>query len=78
MTKAEKRIFIRDLIRSVKTNVLNTVPEMPDNWDGIELRQYLADKFADASLLTRPIGPTSQHLRRRKKNYKNDVLVRNL
>lgn len=70
LTKAGKEKFIRDLCASVQASVLAQVANMPDDWDGFELRQYLADKFEDAA-----------HVRmdaKRKREYKNTVAVRNL
>lgn len=50
MTRKEKRQFITDLCRSIKKESLAKVPSMPENWDGLELRQYLADKFDDSRM----------------------------
>jgi hypothetical protein len=72
MTAAEKKRFIRDLIATVQKDVLAKVPAMPEEWDGHELRQYVADKFD---------GATSHLIfrgGRRKRDYENEVLVRNL
>jgi hypothetical protein len=73
MTQREKRRFIRELIGSVKKTVIANVAKMPEEWDGIELREYLADKFAESRvLMSRP------DMKRRLKDYRNEVLVRNL
>jgi len=45
MNKAQKIEFINELIDNVKSDVLEKVERMPDNWNGFELRWYLADKF---------------------------------
>lgn len=42
----QKREFINDLIESVKETILGNVPNMPEDWDGNELRRYIADKFS--------------------------------
>jgi hypothetical protein len=72
MTAQQKRTFIRDLLANVKRELLSKVPKMPETWDGIELRQFAADKFNDAAhggaLMTG----------RRKSDYHNEVIVRNL
>ena len=45
MTTKEKRIFISDLIESVRNDLMNDVPKMPIDWDGHELRKLIADRF---------------------------------
>lgn len=77
MTKAEKRKFIRDLCGSITKMVLNNVDRMPAEWDGIELRQYIADTFADrAGAMS--FRSTIDRDRKRLKEYRNTVLVNNL
>jgi hypothetical protein len=46
MKISEQKRFVRELTKTVITDVLNNVHDMPSDWDGIELRQYLADRFA--------------------------------
>jgi hypothetical protein len=54
------------------------MPEMPDEWDGIELRQFIANKFAaQCRSMSMPAGLTAAD-RKRKRDYENEVLVRNL
>lgn len=77
MTNGEKRKFINDLVKNVKKDVLAKVPNMPQEWDGIELRQYLSDKFRESAYLTYK-NQLSPALKRRRKNYENEVVVRNL
>jgi hypothetical protein len=66
MNKPDKQQFIRDLVASVQRTVLEAVDHMPEEWDGIELRQYLADKFVDS---------TFNMNARRKRDYRNTVAV---
>jgi hypothetical protein len=73
MTKADKRKFLRELTAMVLKNVLTVVDRMPDDWNGLELRHYLADRFAEHVMSggAAPGGP-------RYRAYKNAVLVNNL
>ena len=71
MTKTEKVKFVRSLVNAIRAEIIGKVPDMPEEWDGHELRQYIADRFSDRVLM----GAMSP---RRKKDYENDVLVRNL
>lgn len=78
MTNKQKRQFIRELTRAVTRDALAKVPDMPEEWDGVELRRYLADKFEDATIIlargrVRDTGNT-----RRLRDYRNAVLERNL
>jgi hypothetical protein len=70
MTRAEKAVFVDELVESVKQDVLMKFSQMPEEWDGIELRQYLADVFARSAHW----GNSKMRLRA----YRNEVLVRNL
>lgn len=69
MTPADKKVFIHDLCSSIKHSILEKVDRMPEDWNGIELRQLLADRFADA---------TAPMQRKRMKEYKNTVRILNL
>jgi hypothetical protein len=71
VTLREKRKFIRDLMENVFVEMRTKAAQMPEEWNGIELRQLLADKFNHE---------TCPHLLtgRRKRDYRNEVIVRNL
>ncbi len=73
MTKAEKRRFIRELFTSIQKTVLEKVEKMPEEWDGLELRELAASHF-DRSCSLR----YDQWHRVRLRDYKNEVIVRNL
>lgn len=47
MNKDEKRQFIKDLLDSTRDDILARVDAMPDEWDGREIRCYVADKFQE-------------------------------
>jgi hypothetical protein len=73
MTRKEKETFVHELVASVQANILANIDRVPEEWDGIELREWIADRFADQKWRhwqydTRP----------RLKAYRNEVLVRNL
>ena len=46
MTVTEQKAFIVELIGNVQKSILDHAYDMPSNWNGIELRQYIADRFA--------------------------------
>jgi hypothetical protein len=70
MELTDKRRFIEELIGNVQRDVLSKVDRVPEDWDGIELRQWIADHFTSA--VYSPSSPA------RMKAYRNEVLVRNL
>ena len=47
MTKEEKAQFIEGMFETLKTETLNKLEYMPEEWDSWELRQYMADKAND-------------------------------
>ncbi len=73
MTRTEQRRFIRELVRNVGRDLLKQVPRVPKEWDGHELRQLIADRFALASWTFR-----EQRYRGRYRRYRNEVRVGNL
>lgn len=72
MTEQEKATFCNGLIESVRHDILARVPLTPKTWDGHELRELIADRFAQSTSLKRCCD------RRRVRDYKNAVIVRNL
>jgi hypothetical protein len=51
---------------------------MPEEWDGHELRRYIADKFEEAVLTVGRSGPYGREHRKRFSKYRNTVLVNGL
>ena len=43
MTKQEKEKFIKTLMSNIQQQIITAITYMPENWDGHELRQYIAD-----------------------------------
>lgn len=70
MNTREKETFIYELIISTQAEIMTKVAQMPEDWDGIELRQYIADCFAKST--------HKSASKARMKSYRNEVLVRNL
>jgi hypothetical protein len=74
MSKAHQSRIVRDLTKSIRDEILREIKggSIPDSWDGVELRQLLADKFAEATYSKSFMG------RARMKEYRNTVITRNL
>lgn len=67
MDKEVKKLFVNTFMNEVRDHILSKIEFMPDNWDGIELRQYIYDMFK---------GECSGHLKmtlRCKKEYNNVI-----
>jgi hypothetical protein len=45
MNRDEKEEFVRGLIREVEKDVLSLLAHVPEDWDGHELRNLIADTF---------------------------------
>jgi hypothetical protein len=71
MEKEEKIKFVVQLTGSIRETVIDAIADnkIPANWDGIELRWYLAELFERSARF----GD-----KRRKKEYNNTVIVNDL
>jgi hypothetical protein len=79
MTKEEKQQFIGDLIATVRASIVARVDEMPEEWDGLELRRYIADKFEEQVFEPFDVGSVWGYQRsKRFAAYRNEYIVRNL
>jgi len=67
MTPQEQKKFIESLIKAVQDELLDT--EIPSDWEGAELRQWIADKFRRQIVHMSP---------KRKADYNNTMIVNNL
>lgn len=68
MTRPEQRQFIGALVAAVLGDLMRDAGRVPEDWDGIELRQWIADRFQDSAyVLQRPEN------RRRYRDYKNVI-----
>jgi hypothetical protein len=66
--KKTREEFINEHIDAIKKQILKK--ELPEHWEGLELKQYIADVFqGDLKSYFRP---------KRLREYRNDVLVNNL
>lgn len=75
MTLEERKEFIDGLCENVKAEMLYKAKQMPDTWDGHELRQYIRDKFAG---VVWGVSPMNDRRSKRRKDYENTMLITNL
>ncbi len=69
MSPQAQQEFISDLIGSVQATIASK--KIPPDWGGIELRQYIADKFSDCVI-------TGTMDKRRMRDYRNVIATTNL
>ena len=72
MDKQDKIAFVRQLALNVVEDICSAIElgRMPEEWDGFELRQYMADRFAEANFVKMNRG--------RKYRYNNEIIARDL
>jgi hypothetical protein len=77
MNEEEKRIFVANLCDDIRNSILRRVERMPDEWDGIELRQFIADEFqAEATISRRNFKGNQRRLRLYHQAIYNNNLIR--
>ena len=71
LSRVDKLTFVNDLVGDVTEKIKDNIRLglVPDSWDGIELRQYVADTF---------LAHTTTMHKARLQQFKNDVLIHNL
>ncbi len=70
MKRKDQKRIVKELLGSLAELVLAKLPRIPEDWDGHELRQWIADVFT--ANFVHALAPG------RKREYKNTVLVYNL
>lgn len=75
-TPKGKKQFIRDHCDLIRDELLAKVHLMPDNWDGQELRVYIADRFEEAASMS--VLRALNRPRRRWRDYQNTIATTTL
>lgn len=76
MNNEQQRQIVNDLIDSVKKSLLDKADRIPENWDGIELRQWVAETFWQER--TAGKGIYSHLQRKRLRDYRTVLYNSNL
>jgi len=69
MNKPEKRQFIENVCNTMKASIMQKLDAMPEKWDGAELRAYIAEAAKKCTDADRYLTG------KRKKDFKNDLLI---
>lgn len=78
MNAKQKRQFVRALIRGTQKAILAKVSQMPPEWDGHELRAYIADQFEANKVTVGRRDAYGRAYRQRTAEYRNECITRNL
>lgn len=70
MTAANRKRFIRELCNNVRDEIVSKSAQMPDDWDGIELRAYIAACFSECKM--------GNLTGKRLKDYRNTIYISSL
>lgn len=71
MTRKDQHRFVKELINNVRKDLLERVSLVPEAWEGRELRQWIADRFQEATM-------HFNRDKRRARRYRQAVLEHNL
>ncbi|MBL8075583.1 MAG: hypothetical protein JNL29_14540 [Nitrospira sp.] len=71
MTKRAQRQFVGDLLRNIRHDIMGAIHSglIPTEWDGIELREFIADKTQRSRAAHALVG-------RRAKDDHNHMIIR--
>jgi hypothetical protein len=72
MNRSDKKQLILSVCDSLREDLVKKIEYLPDEWDGHEIRKWIADYYTTNYV----IG--SSLIGRRLKDYKNDIIVKNL
>ena len=70
MTKQQQKQFVRELLRSIENDLRKHIStgEIPNTWDGIELREYIYEKALRARANHHLVG-------QRGREYRNHITI---
>lgn len=80
LEKGNQINIVATLCDSIKIDVVESIrkDKIPPNWDGFELRHYLAEKFRAEDMFVCNTPENKKALRKRKLDCDNTILVNNL
>jgi hypothetical protein len=81
MTPDDQIPFVNGLIENVRKEIVQRIETrgIPETWDGIELRELIADYFDQCRHLTsKGNSDRAKGHQVRRRAYKNEVLIRGL
>jgi hypothetical protein len=74
MNRREQKQLLRNLMNSIRDDLLKRSAKWPAEWDGHELRWLIVDATAYGALGSQPINKRDRRFR----EYQNTVITENL
>lgn len=78
MTKQEQTKLIESFLNSMKKDLLNKIEKLPENWDGWEIKHWIAEKFDSEDLLSRNKKQLNNMKKLQRRECETDILINNL
>lgn len=72
MTRTQQQKFVRELSRNITARIIANLKAVPSEWDGHELRCWLAEEFADAATMS---AIRKEPRSRRARDYRSRMLI---
>lgn len=74
MTRSQQKNFVRDLSRTISEHICAAIDagKVPEEWDGHELRCWLAEQHAESAAMTCIRNSPRQ---KRARAYRNHLLI---
>lgn len=70
MKKEDQKTLVEAILANLSNSLMEKLDNLPDNWDGFELRQWIADYYTTRFVMIMP--------RYKARGYRNDIRTRNL
>lgn len=71
MIKSKQRKLVKDILRDLRYNLVMKSADLPENWDGREIRRWVGDYY---DMNYRNVGELTGS---RKKDYDNEIITNN-
>lgn len=72
MNLVEKDKFVHSILDDLKESILKKVDQMPEDWDGHEIRVFIKDYYSQHYIIGTALAG------KRLKEYKNTIVITNL
>jgi hypothetical protein len=70
MTASEQVKLMDELLFNLRRGLIKRAPQIPEHWDGFEIRQWISDYFIEHYVM--------EMEGKRRKGYVNEVILREL
>lgn len=80
MTSDDQKVFVKDLLKAYEQEIIDAIDShgIPEDWDGRELRQLIAEKAWRSRGFRYGMGGNAHSNEKRVTSYHRTVIVNNL